>query len=194
MLESVVGNSRIIYDAAIVDPIGIAILDTNPVMNGKAVPERPTLSVLRDAGFRHQLRMLYGPRTVYDVSVGLEMDGQTFGSIQVGVSTVFLRNELTPRLQQAGFFSVVAIFCSLVLASVVSNVALGPLRDDQPRTSTAPVRAIPCRLPKRNRVRRSRPGVAEDCAPGSADPRHATRFFPLLKTTSSRSWRNCRTG
>src|ERR1035438_4742293 len=58
MLESVVGNSRIIYDAAIVDPDGVAILDTNPVMNGKAVPVRPSLSVLRDAGFRRQLRLL----------------------------------------------------------------------------------------------------------------------------------------
>ena len=43
MLESVVGNSRIIYDAAIVDPNGIAILDTNAGMNGKPVPERPPL-------------------------------------------------------------------------------------------------------------------------------------------------------
>src|SRR5208337_3380741 len=41
---------------------------------------------------------------------------------------VFLRNEMTPKLQQAAFFSVVAIFCSLVLAAVVSNVALGPLK------------------------------------------------------------------
>lgn len=128
MLESVVGNSRIIYDAAIIDPSGVAILDTNPIMNGKAVPDRPSLSVLRDAGFRRQLRLLYGPSTVYDVSIGLEMDRQSFGSIRVGVSTVFLRNELTPKLQQAAFFSVVAIFCSLVLAAVVSNVALGPLK------------------------------------------------------------------
>jgi hypothetical protein len=62
------------------------------------------------------------------VSIPLELDGQTFGSVRVGVSTVFLRNELTPKLQQAAFFSVVAIFCSLVLAAVVSNVALGPLK------------------------------------------------------------------
>jgi PAS domain S-box-containing protein len=62
------------------------------------------------------------------VSIGLELDGQAFGGVRVGVSTVFLRNELTPRLQQAAFFSVVAIFCSLVLAAVVSNVALGPLK------------------------------------------------------------------
>src|ERR1022692_2292890 len=128
MLESVWGNSRIIYDAAIIDPNGVAILDTNPALNGKPVPQRPSLAVLRDAGFRRQLRLLYGPATVYDVSIGLELDGQAFGGVRVGVSTVFLRNELTPRLQQAAFFSVVAIFCSLVLAAVVSNVALGPLR------------------------------------------------------------------
>jgi len=128
MLESVWGNSRIIYDAAIVDPNGVAILHTNPALNGKPVPQRPSLAVLRDAGFRRQLRLLYGPGMVYDVSIGLELDGQAFGGVRVGVSTVFLRNELTPKLQQAAFFSVVAIFCSLVLAAVVSNVALGPLR------------------------------------------------------------------
>lgn len=128
MLEAVVGNSRIIYDAAIIDPNGVAILDTNPALNGRPVPERPRLGGLRDAGFRHQLRLLYAPATVYDVSIGLELDGHAFGSVRVGVSTVFLRNELTPKLQQAAFFSVVAIFCSLVLAAVVSNVALGPLK------------------------------------------------------------------
>jgi len=128
MLESVVGNSRIVYDAAIIDPQGVAILDTNPALNGKPVPERPRLAVLRDAGFRRQLRLLYAPSTVYDVSIGLELDGQAFGSVRVGVSTVFLRNELTPKLQQAAFFSVLAIFCSLVLGAVVSNVALGPLK------------------------------------------------------------------
>ncbi|HLX83906.1 MAG TPA: ATP-binding protein [Terriglobales bacterium] len=128
MLESVLGTSRIIYDAAIVDPSGIAILDTNPAVNGKPVPERASLAALRDAGFRRQLRMIYGPAAVYDVSIGLELDRQAFGSVHVGVSTVFLRNELTPRLQQAAFFSVVAVFCSLVLAAVVSNLALGPLK------------------------------------------------------------------
>jgi len=127
-LEALVGNSRIVYDAAVVDPSGVAILDTNSAMNGKPVPVRPRLADLRDAGFRRQLRLLYGPATVYDASIGLELDKQIFGSVHVGVSTVFLRNELTPKLQQAAFFCVVAIFCSLVLAAAVSNVALGPLK------------------------------------------------------------------
>ena len=128
MLESVMENSSIIYDAAIIDPNGVAILDTRPALNGKPVPERPRLAVLRDTGFRRQLRLLWAPGTVYDVSNPLTLDGQAFGSVRVGVNTVFLRNELTPRLQQAAFFSVVTIFCSLVLAAVVSNVALGPLK------------------------------------------------------------------
>jgi PAS domain S-box-containing protein len=128
MLESVVGNSRIVYDAAIIDPDGVAILDTNPALNGKPVPARSPLSVLRDASFRRQLQMLYSPGSVYDASIGLELDGQAFGSVRVGLSTVFLRNELTPKLQQAAFFCLLAIVCSLLLGAVVSNVALGPLR------------------------------------------------------------------
>jgi PAS domain S-box-containing protein len=128
MLESVVGNSRIIYDAAIVNLNGVAILDTNPAFNGKPVAPRASLSVLRDAGFRRQLRMVYGPASVYDVNIRLDLDGQEFGSVRVGVSSVFLRSELTPKLQLAGFFSALAIFCSLVLAAVVSNLALGPLK------------------------------------------------------------------
>lgn len=128
ILESAIENSQIIYDAAIVDPSGVAILNTNPAFNGKPVQRRDDLMVLRDAGFRRQLRMLYSPATVYSVSVPLELDGQPFGSVRVGVSTVFLRNELTPRLQQAGFFCVVAIFFSLVLSAVISNLALGPLK------------------------------------------------------------------
>ncbi len=130
MLESLVGSSFIIYDAAIVDLNGAAILDTRAAVNGKPVPDRPPLSELRDAGFRRQLRMIYAPSMakVYDVTLPLEFDNHVFGSVRVGVSTLFLRSELTPKLQQALFFFVVAVFSSLVLAAVVSNVALGPLK------------------------------------------------------------------
>lgn len=128
ILESAIENSQIIYDAAIVDSTGVVILDTNPAMNGKTITPRPNLVVLRDAGFRRQLQMLYGQGMVYDVSIPLELADQPFGRVRVGVNTVFLRYELTPRLQQAAFFCVLAIFCSLVLSAVISNVALGPLK------------------------------------------------------------------
>jgi signal transduction histidine kinase len=128
MLDSIVGNSAIIYDATIVDSNDIAILNTNAELNGKPLSNRMDLAILRDARFRRQLKILYGPAAVYEVRVPIELDNQPFGSVRVGVSTVFLRNELTPRLRQAGFFSIIAILCSLVLSAVVSNFALGPLK------------------------------------------------------------------
>jgi PAS domain S-box-containing protein len=126
-LESVVGTWPIIYDAAIVNSDGKAILHTNPDLIGKAVPERPDFQLVQNASFRRQFRMVYNPPTVYDVRIPLQLDGARFGSIQVGVSTVFLKNELTPRLRQAVVFSSIAILLSLVLAAGLSHIALGPL-------------------------------------------------------------------
>jgi signal transduction histidine kinase len=126
-LESMVGTWPIIYDAAIVDSDGKAILHTNPDLVGKSVPDRPDFHNVENARFRRQFRMVYNPPTVYDVRIPLQLDGARFGSIRVGVSTVFLKNELTPRLQQAVIFSSIAILISLILAAGLSNIALGPL-------------------------------------------------------------------
>jgi signal transduction histidine kinase len=126
-LESVVGTWPIIYDAAIVDGDDKAILHTNPDLVGKVVPDRPDFHAVENAKFRRQFRMVYNPPTVYDVRIPLQLDGARFGSIRVGVSTVFLKNELTPRLEQAVIFSSIAILLSLIMAAGLSHLALGPL-------------------------------------------------------------------
>ena len=127
MLESVVGSWPTIYDAAILEADGKAILDTDPNLVGKKMEERPDFSSLQTAGFRRKLRLVYRPPTVYDVHIPLLLNGESFGSIHVGVSTVFLRNELTPKLQRALMLSAIAVLCSLILAALLSNIALGPL-------------------------------------------------------------------
>jgi len=127
MLDSVVGSWPTIYDAAILDSDGKAILDTDPNQVGKKITARPDFSLLQGAGFRRQLKLIYNPPVVYEVSMPLMLNGSVFGSIRVGVSTVFLRNELTPRLQHALVLSAIAILCSLILAAVLSHIALGPL-------------------------------------------------------------------
>lgn len=127
MLESVVGSWPTIYDAAILDADGKALLDTDPNLVGKKIEDRLDFSLLQNAGFRQKLRLVYHAPTVYDVHIPLLLNGERFGSIHVGVSTVFLRNELTPRLQRALTLSAVAVLCSLLLAALLSNIALGPL-------------------------------------------------------------------
>ncbi|HEX6805367.1 MAG TPA: ATP-binding protein [Terriglobales bacterium] len=127
MLDSVVGSWPTIYDVAILDSDGKAILDSDPNLVGKKVADRPDFSVLENAGFRQKLRLVYSPPAVYEVRMPLLLKGTVFGSIRVGVSTVFLRNELTPKLQHALFLSSLAILCSLILAALLSHIALGPL-------------------------------------------------------------------
>src|SRR5712692_2084782 len=129
MVESVIGNWPIVYDVAIVDVNGRAILDSNPDLNNKIVPRHPDFQVLRNARFREQLRLIYSPASVYDVNMPLQLDGTPFGSIRIGISTVFLKNELTPRLQHAVLFSTAAILLSLFLSAAISNLALGPLKE-----------------------------------------------------------------
>ena len=126
-LASVVGSWPMIYDAAIVDDAGKAILHTNPDLMGQQVPNRPDFQLVQNAKFRQQLRMVYHPPTVYDIRMPLQLDNAPFGSIRIGVSTVFLKNELTPRLQHALIFSGLAILVSIFVAALLSHIALGPL-------------------------------------------------------------------
>ena len=127
MLESVVTDWPMIYDAAIVDNDGKAILHTTADLVGKTVPERPDFQIVQDAKFRRQLRLVYNEPTLYEVRVPLRLNGQLFGSIRLGISTVFLRSEITPRLKHAVIFSAISILLSLVLAAALSHIALGPL-------------------------------------------------------------------
>ncbi len=127
MVQSVVGNWSMVYDAAIVGADGKAILHSNPDLVGKLVGERPEFQQLQDARFRRQLRMVYHPPTVYEVRMPLELNGAPFGSVRLGISTVFLKNEITPGLRREAVFSSIAILLSLVLAAGLSRIALGPL-------------------------------------------------------------------
>lgn len=127
MLESVVNDWPMIQDAAIVDSDGKAILHTIPEMIGKTVPERPDFQIVQHAKFRRQLRLIYNPPTTYEVRLPLQLNNEPFGSIRLGISTVLLKKEITPRLQHAVIFSGISVLLSLLLAAGLSHIALGPL-------------------------------------------------------------------
>ncbi|MGA9391293.1 MAG: ATP-binding protein [Candidatus Sulfotelmatobacter sp.] len=118
-----------IYDASVTDAKNKALLHSNAKMVGKQVLPRQNFVAATTAHFWNQLRMVYQPAAVYDVSYPLQLNGEPFGTIRIGVSAVFLKNELTPRLMHALYFSIASIFTSLLLSAIISNVALGPLRE-----------------------------------------------------------------
>jgi signal transduction histidine kinase len=127
MMESAISDWPMIQDAVIVNGDGRAILHSNPELIGKTIPNRPDFHIVRDAKFRRQLHLVYNPPIVYDVSIPLLLNEKPFGSIRLGVSTVFLKREITDRLRQVVIFTVISIFLSLLLAAGLSHIALGPL-------------------------------------------------------------------
>jgi len=127
LLDSVSGDSRLIYDAAIVDTKGVAILHTNSSLLGKVVDPREDFQSLVHADIRQQLRAIYGPIKVYDARIPVLRDGHVFGEVRVGVANTFLRDELQPLMRKALKLSGSAILACLIVAAVLSNLALRPL-------------------------------------------------------------------
>src|SRR5271169_2101904 len=127
LFQSVVGYSQTIYDAAIADVDNRAILHSDPAAIGNQLEKREDFVRIRNGNFLQQLKVVYGKPKVYDVKLGIQREGQPFGEIRVGISTVFLKNEVQPQLQRAIEFSILAILVSMALAAGVSNIALRPL-------------------------------------------------------------------
>lgn len=129
LLQSDPGDWRFIYDVAIVDTNGKALLHTNASMVGKVIPQRPDFQQVVGARFRQQIRLVFSPAAVYDVSYPLQLNGAPFGTIRIGVQTVFLKSEVATRLMRSLYISVALVFLSLLLAAGISNLALGPLKE-----------------------------------------------------------------
>jgi len=129
MLQSYTGDWRYIYDAAIVDVNGRAILHSNAQLTGRFIPARPDFyGQVVSARFREQIRLVLSPAAVYDVTYPLTLNGAPFGTIRIGVQTVFLKSEVRPRFIKAVSASAAIIFLSMLLAAGISNIALGPLK------------------------------------------------------------------
>jgi signal transduction histidine kinase len=128
LLQTILGYSKTTYDAGIADMNGRAIVHTEQGAVGKQLEQRANYEDLAGASFIRQLQIIYGQPRVYDVYLHIQQgNGQRFGNIRVGVSTVFLASEIQPQLTRALTYSALAILLSLALAAGVSNIALRPL-------------------------------------------------------------------
>src|SRR5579863_2702996 len=129
LLQSDPGDWRYISYVAIVDINGKALLHTNSSLVGKVAPARQNFERLVHARFWDQFHLVFRPAAVYEVSYPLELNGEPFGTIRIGVQTIFLKSEVATRLLKALYISVAVIFASLLLAAGISNLALGPLKE-----------------------------------------------------------------
>jgi signal transduction histidine kinase len=131
LLDSIPGYSYTIFDAAVVGTDGRIIAHSNSAQRGRTAPPRYTFEPLLNAGVFEQLRVAFGPEQIYEISNSLDLaiDEKPFpfGTLRVGISSVYLGNSLRPQILQA--LGLVAGFVALTLALgwIVTSVLLRPL-------------------------------------------------------------------
>jgi signal transduction histidine kinase len=127
LLESAVGYSPSIYYAAITDSRRQVMVHNDPGEIGQVMAQAPLFDDLLHAGLLRQLRVIYGPSKVYEVVLPLEIGPRPFGDVRVGVSTLFLGNQITPDLRAALTLSMAIILFTTLSAGLLSYRLLRPL-------------------------------------------------------------------
>jgi len=126
-LQSDVGYLPIIDYVAITDTGQVVMAASDPSQIGtRFAPAEPFESLL-GAGLLRQLRVIYGPGQIYEFTLPLAMGGKPLGDVRVGVSTVFIRDQLTPELRRALWLTLAAVVLATMTAGLVSFLLLRPL-------------------------------------------------------------------
>lgn len=127
LIDAVLGYSSYIYEVTIVDRDGIAMVSSDSALPGRPVLRRTTLESLTRSSLLHQLKVLYGPARVYEVSFAFNLGGEPFGEVRVGINSALLRNEIAQDLRASGIVVLIALVGSTLLAALVSGIMLSPL-------------------------------------------------------------------
>jgi signal transduction histidine kinase len=129
VIDSVNRYSLTVYDINIGDSQQNTLLSTNPENEDKPLPVRPDYNQLLDADPFRLMMEVFGPPRVFDLAVPLERNGAPFATVHVGVRTTFLRAVYTPWLSKALTLMGFALGTALVVAFLLSNLALRPLEE-----------------------------------------------------------------
>jgi signal transduction histidine kinase len=127
LMESAVAYSPVVDYVAITDTNLVTLVHSNPDEVGHHLTPAAHYSQLLQAGMARQLRIVYGPAQDYEVILPLTIGSRPLGDVRVGVSTVLLRDEISPNLHNALLLSLMAIVFATLSAAVVSFRVLRPL-------------------------------------------------------------------
>lgn len=136
LLSSVNRYAPTVFDVAIADRDGKALLSTDPTQDNVDLPKREDYAVLRHAGVITTMRAVFGPPRNYNIVLPLERAHQAFLTIRVGIRTTFLRTVFAPWIFASLTFTGIAILSSLAVAALLANLALQPIEQISRRLDT----------------------------------------------------------
>ncbi len=127
LMEAGIGYTPSIYYVTITDVHRRVMVHTDPEeVHGQYRPA-PPLNALVQARLISQLRVIYGPPRIYEIRLPLNIGGRPLGDVRVGVSTLFLRSQITPELAGAFTLAALAALFATLSAGLLSYRLLRPL-------------------------------------------------------------------
>src|ERR1017187_9722342 len=129
VLDSVNRYSLTVYDINIGDSQSRTLISTDPSNEDKPLPVRPDYSQLLNANPIQLMQEVFGPPKVFDVVVPLDRNGEPFATVHVGARTTLLHAVYAPWLAEALTLMGFALGTALIVAFLLSNLALRPLEE-----------------------------------------------------------------
>ena len=175
LLTSIVNYTPTVLDVSIVDRNNRAIIAVpDSTLDDQVLPSRPDYSVLLRQSPVRTLKIVFGPPQVYNVTLGLDRDGQPFLFIRIGIRTTFLSHAFRPWLLEAFSFMGLAMIISMIVAAFVANLALQPIEDISQRLDKLAAQDAPADSPASRHARRSiEPEYLQPPADTAAEPRRS---------------------
>jgi signal transduction histidine kinase len=131
-MDGIVRYSPTVEDVSVTDAQGLTIVSTDPDAVNQRAAYRDSFSRVIAAGLFEQMRDVFGKPRILDIAVPLDRNRMPFLVVHVGVQSTFLRfvgeNAYEPWLHAALEFVLLAIVASVVIAALLSTLALRPLQ------------------------------------------------------------------
>lgn len=127
VINSVNSHSPTVYDINIGDSEGKALLSTNPTAEDEPIQARPSYDELLHDSTIQQMKVIFGPPRVFNITMPLDRNGQRFVTVNVGIHNSLVRAFYFPLLKKALVLMTLALLLALLVAFLLSNLALHPM-------------------------------------------------------------------
>ncbi len=126
-LDASLGYSPHLLYALIADVDGRTMLHSEPEKNSGELPNRPRIEDLLALGPFQRVAALYKGGTVYENVLPMNLDGQPFASIRLGVHTSLLRGRLQDSVRSSMTFAAIALPVAWLLTVGMASLTLRPM-------------------------------------------------------------------
>jgi signal transduction histidine kinase len=127
-LDASVGYSPHLLYVLIADSAGRVIVHTERPREGTVARVYPSLDALLKENAVSRFLTLYRAGQTYEVVLPMNLNGEPFGSIRLGLSTTLLRRELNSALRQSLTLAALALPLAWLVAWALARLMLKPLR------------------------------------------------------------------